>query len=470
MKTTDDPMPRVWLVRHGESTWNALGLIQGQANGPELTARGRRQAARAADTLRHLQVQAVYASDLDRARDTAEIIASAHGLPVATTPDLRERCFGSAEGHPLGSLDQTESGIDGDAIVDVHARPEGGESLDDLYARVGRFVQWLAHQGHGGDVVVVAHGGSIRALRAHYADIAMHEAAWDRVANGAITCVRPAAPLVTPSRHPRQSSQNTEGHMYTSTLQLPERTSKPRSAGLTMIVDGGIPTQYFADVVESGSAYLDFVKFGWGTALVTKDLDVKIGVLRDLGIDFYFGGTLFEKFVLQDRLDDFRDLCHQHSCRFVEVSNGTIDLTNSEKAGYIRKLADEFQVISEVGFKDAERSENLPPSRWIECIHEDLDAGAHLVTLESRESGKSGICRPNGELRFGLIEEMLTSGIRAEVLLFETPSTELQCFFVKRIGPNVNLGNIPVTSILGLETIRLGLRADTLTQFEPAVA
>jgi phosphosulfolactate synthase len=468
MDTTDDLMPRVWLVRHGESTWNALGLIQGQANGPELTARGHRQAARAADTLRHLQVQAVYASDLERASDTAEIIASVHGLAVETTPDLRERCFGSAEGHALGSLDQTKSGIAGGRVVDVRARPDGGESLADLYARVGRFVQWLARQGHDGDVVVVAHGGSIRALRAHYAGLAMDQAPWDAIANGDITSVRPAVPpVVTPHR---QSSQNTEGHMRTSALQLPERTSKPRSAGITMIVDGGIPTQYFADVVESGSAYLDFVKFGWGTALVTKDLDVKIGVLRDLGIDFYFGGTLFEKFVLQDRLDDFRDLCHQHSCRFVEVSNGTIDLTNSEKAGYIRKLSDEFQVISEVGFKDAERSENLPPSRWIECIHEDLDAGAHLVTLESRESGKSGICRPNGELRFGLIEEMLTSGIRAEVLLFETPSTELQCFFVKRIGPNVNLGNIPVTSILGLETIRLGLRADTLTQFEPAVA
>jgi phosphosulfolactate synthase len=468
MKSTDDLMPRVWLVRHGESTWNVLGLIQGQAKGPELTERGREQAAQVADTFRHIRVQAVYASDLKRATDTADIIAAVHGLTVETTPDLRERCFGSAEGQPLGSLGETESGIDGEHIVDVQARPAGGESLDDVYARVGRFVQWLARQGRGGDVVVVAHGGSIRALRAHFAGIAMDQVPWDAVANGDITGVIQAVPRVVTTS--RQSSQKTEGHMRTTTLQLPERTSKPRPAGITMIVDGGLPTRYFTDVVKSGSAYLDFVKFGWGTALVTKDLDVKIGVLRDLGIDFYFGGTLFEKFVLQDRLDDFRDFCHQHGCRFVEVSNGTIDLTNSEKAGYIRKLADDFQVISEVGFKDAERSENLPPSRWIECIYEDLDAGAHLVTLESRESGKSGICRPNGELRFGLIEELLTSGIRPEDLLFETPSTELQCFFVKRIGPNVNLGNIPATSVLGLETIRLGLRADTLTQFEPALA
>jgi phosphosulfolactate synthase len=258
--------------------------------------------------------------------------------------------------------------------------------------------------------------------------------------------------------------------MRPTALHLPERPAKPRSKGITMVVDGGLPTRHFCDIVESGSEFLDFVKFGWGTALVTKDLSEKIAVLRNAGVNFYFGGTLFEKFVLQDRLDDFRDLCRSFSCSFVEVSNGTIDLTNPEKAGYIRKLSDDFSVISEVGFKDAERSENLPPSRWIECIHEDLDAGAILVTLEARESGKSGICRPNGELRFGLIEELLTSGLSHETLLFEAPSSELQNYFVKRIGPNVNLGNVSASAVLGLETIRLGLRADTLLSFEGGIA
>jgi phosphosulfolactate synthase len=237
-----------------------------------------------------------------------------------------------------------------------------------------------------------------------------------------------------------------------------------------MVVDGGLPTRHFRDIVASGAEFIDFVKFGWGTALVTRDLDQKISALREFGVNFYFGGTLFEKFVLQDRLDDFREMCERYGCRHVEVSNGTIDLTNSEKAGYIRKLSDDFAVISEVGFKDAERSENLPPSRWIECIYEDLDAGAVLVTLESRESGRSGICRPNGELRFGLIEELLSSGLRQEILLFEAPSTELQCFFVKRIGPDVNLGNVGATAVLGLETIRLGLRAVTLRCFEGGAA
>ena len=126
--------------------------------------------------------------------------------------------------------------------------------------------------------------------------------------------------------------------------------------------------------------------------------------------------------------------------------------------------SDEFQVISEVGFKDAERSENLPPSRWIECIREDLDAGAVLVTLEARESGRSGICRPNGELRFGLIEELLSSGDSIdEILLFEAPSTELQNYFVKRVGPNVNLGNVAATAVSGSRPSGSGLRADTLS-------
>ena len=258
--------------------------------------------------------------------------------------------------------------------------------------------------------------------------------------------------------------------MRPTALQLPKRAAKPRSTGITMVVDGGLPTNYFRDVVESGAEFLDFVKFGWGTALVTKDLSEKIAVLQNIGVNFYFGGTLFEKFVLQDRLDDFRELCQNFSCQFVEVSNGTIDLTNPEKAGYIRKLAEDFSVISEVGFKESERSETLPPSQWIECIHEDLDAGAFLVTLEARESGRSGICRPNGELRFGLIGELLSSGINSEILLFEAPSTELQNYFVKRIGPDVNLGNVAATAVIGLETIRLGLRADTLTTFEGGTA
>ena len=254
--------------------------------------------------------------------------------------------------------------------------------------------------------------------------------------------------------------------MNQTALQLPRRAAKPRGTGLTMVIDGGLPLWQFTDLVSSTAEYIDFVKFGWGTAVVTGSLDAKIEVLAAHDIGFYFGGTLFEKYVLQNRFDDFRKFCQEHSARHVEVSNGTIPMSNSEKASYIRKLADDFTVVSEVGFKDPVRSEQLPPSRWIEYIDEDLEAGASLVTLEARESGRSGICRPDGALRFGLIEDVLTSGISPGSLLFEAPNTALQAHFVTRIGPDVNLGNVPASAVIGLETLRLGLRADTLTAFE----
>jgi phosphosulfolactate synthase len=254
--------------------------------------------------------------------------------------------------------------------------------------------------------------------------------------------------------------------MNKTALHLPLRAAKPRQTGLTMVIDGGIPLGQFTDLVSSAAEYIDFVKFGWGTAVVTNGLETKIDVLEANDIGHYFGGTLFEKYVLQGRFDDFRKFCQEHSCQHVEVSNGTISMSNSEKASYIRKLADDFTVVSEVGFKDPVRSEQLPPSMWVEYIEEDLEAGASLVTLEARESGKSGICRPDGALRFGLIEDVLVSGIGQENLLFEAPTTALQAYFVTRLGTDVNLGNVPATGIIGLETLRLGLRADTLTVFE----
>jgi phosphosulfolactate synthase len=254
--------------------------------------------------------------------------------------------------------------------------------------------------------------------------------------------------------------------MNPTTLNLPSRAAKPRATGLTMVIDGGLPPSLFADLVSSAAEYIDFVKFGWGTAIVTSSLRAKIDTLTANGIGFYFGGTLLEKYILQGRFDDFRRFCDSYGCRHVEVSNGTIELSNTEKASYIRKLAGDLTVVSEVGFKDPSRSEQLPPSAWIGYIREDLEAGAKLVTLEARESGRSGICRPDGALRFGLIEDVLSSGIDQHQLLFEAPTTELQAHFVTRLGPDVNLGNVPAHAVIGLETLRLGLRADTLSVFE----
>jgi len=247
--------------------------------------------------------------------------------------------------------------------------------------------------------------------------------------------------------------------------RLPSRATKPRSTGLTMVIDGGIPLRMFADIISSTPELIDFVKFGWGTAVVTGGLQQKIDVLREHGIGFYLGGTLFEKYVMQERFDDYKRFCVDLGCEHVEVSNGTVTMSNAEKASYIRKLTGDFTVVSEVGFKDPDRSEQLPPSKWVEYINEDLAAGAAMVTLEARESGKSGICRPDGALRFGLIEDVLSAGVGQDQLLFEAPTTTLQTYFITRLGTDVNLGNVPASAVIGLETLRLGLRADTLTHF-----
>lgn len=233
-----------------------------------------------------------------------------------------------------------------------------------------------------------------------------------------------------------------------------------------MIIDRGVPLRNFADLIESFGEHIDFVKFGWGTSVVTKNFEKKLEVLREANIDFYLGGTLFEKYVTQGLFDQYRDLCSAYGCHFVEVSNGTIDISNDEKADYVKRLSDDFLVISEVGSKDQATSDLMAPRKWVSYIQADLDAGAVLVTLETREGGHGGICRSNGELRYGLIEEILDSKIEPDRLLFEAPSTDLQTYFVRRVGPDVNLGNISPSDIVPLETIRLGLRSETLLDFE----
>lgn len=258
--------------------------------------------------------------------------------------------------------------------------------------------------------------------------------------------------------------------MDSTWLDLPARARKPRSRGLTMVIDNGLPTGAFADAIASAAPYIDIVKFGWGTCLVTQDLRRKIEILHANGVRFSFGGTLFEKAVVQDRFDGFLRFCRAWGCDLVEVSNGTIPLSNTAKAAYIRKVAEEFPVVSEVGFKDALRSDELTSWQWIDSIGEDLEAGSSLVVTEARESGRSGICHADGRLRRELIDDIIASGIEPDRLLFEAPTKEMQTHFVTHLGSDVNLGNIAPTDVLGLETLRLGLRADTLLHFEPVTA
>lgn len=251
-------------------------------------------------------------------------------------------------------------------------------------------------------------------------------------------------------------------------LDLPQRESKPRARGLTVVIDNGVAHGAFADAVATAAPYIDMVKFGWGTAMVTPDIERKFAVLQDHGIRYFFGGTLFEKFVMQDRFDSFLTLCRLCDCRLVEVSNGTVDVPPADKARYIARCAEEFQVLSEVGFKDPGRSDELSPADWANAVSADLEAGAAMVITEARESGKSGICHPDGTPRSEALDAILDSGVDPERLIFEAPTKQLQTHFISLVGPDVNLGNIAPNDVIGLETLRLGLRSDTLFHFEEA--
>ncbi|EGL82265.1 (2R)-phospho-3-sulfolactate synthase ComA [Caldalkalibacillus thermarum TA2.A1] len=183
-------------------------------------------------------------------------------------------------------------------------------------------------------------------------------------------------------------------------------------------------------ILATQASYIDYVKFGWGTSLVSDCLEEKIGCLKLNNVAFFFGGTLFEQFLLQKKVTDYYHFCLQHGCQHVEISNGTIPLSNRDKASFIGDFAHEFTVFSEVGYKDQKRSRELHPSRWIEYIEEDLQAGAAMVITEARESGTSGICRENGELRHDLIEELIET-------IFEAPNKQLQTYFIRKFGTNV---------------------------------
>lgn len=230
-----------------------------------------------------------------------------------------------------------------------------------------------------------------------------------------------------------------------------------------MVIDGGMATGAFADMVDSYGCYVDLVKLGWGTALVTPDLAVKLEILRKAGIGAFFGGTLFEHFCYRGRLPEYLSLLHELGMGYVEVSNGTIPLDQQEKSQLVADLAGEFTVLSEVGFKDSTRSAAMDPGQWVDAVLEDLAAGARYVITETRESGRSGIARADGTMRDDVLDALLAA-VPADRLLFEAPTRELQVELITRVGANVNLGNIAPCDVISLETLRRGLRADTLIE------
>jgi phosphosulfolactate synthase len=244
-----------------------------------------------------------------------------------------------------------------------------------------------------------------------------------------------------------------------SLLDLPDRSSKPREQGLTHVLDKGLAVAEIDGLMEVAGGSVDLVKLGWGTAMVTGNLTAKLERYRQHSIPVVLGGTLTEVAIAQRRLDELIAWLHELRVDHVEVSDGTITLEHGRKLELIERLAHDFTVLSEVGSKDDARI--MAPYRWVEQIEQELEAGAWKVIAEARESGTAGIFRPDGEVRMGLIDE-IAHAIEPGRVLFEAPQKDQQVWFVRRFGPDVNLGNIAPADVLSLETIRLGLRSDTV--------
>jgi phosphosulfolactate synthase len=243
---------------------------------------------------------------------------------------------------------------------------------------------------------------------------------------------------------------------------LPERTQKPRQIGFTMAMDKGFSLREAEDFISVCGDYVDIVKLGWATSYVTPNVKDKIKLYRDNGIPTYFGGTLFEAFIIRGQFDDYRRMLDKFDLTFAEVSDGSIELAHDVKCSYINKLSEQVTVLSEVGSKDAEKI--IPPYKWISQMQAELDAGSWKVIGEARESGNVGLFRSSGEVRSGLVEEILTK-IPFEKIIWEAPQKQQQVWFIKLLGANVNLGNIAPHEMIPLETIRLGLRGDTFMHF-----
>lgn len=239
---------------------------------------------------------------------------------------------------------------------------------------------------------------------------------------------------------------------------IPTRTLKPRKHGLTMVMDKGMGLEGVKDFLSVASPYVDIVKLGFGTSYVTNNLKEKIKIYTDYNIPVYFGGTLFEAFLVRNQIEDYINMIKEYGLTHVEVSDGSISIPHIEKCGYIEKLSKIAVVHSEVGSKDA--THIMAPYKWIELMKAELEAGASYVIAEAREAGNVGIYRGSGEVREGLVQEILTQ-IPYEKIMWEAPQKAQQVYFLELLGANVNLGNIAPAEVIPLEATRIGLRGDT---------
>ena len=218
--------------------------------------------------------------------------------------------------------------------------------------------------------------------------------------------------------------------------QIPERTPKPRTHGLTMVMDKGLSINEVRNFLDVAGPHVDIVKLGFGTSYVTPNLKEKIEVYQSYGMPIYFGGTLFEAFLIRNQFNEYINVCKDFGVTYMEVSDGSIDIPHAEKCGYIEKLTKHGTVLSEVGSKDA--AHIIPPYKWIELMRAELEAGSSYVIAEAREAGNVGIYRGSGEVREGLVQEILTQ-IPHEKIIWEAPQKAQQLYFLELIDCNVKI-------------------------------
>jgi phosphosulfolactate synthase len=244
--------------------------------------------------------------------------------------------------------------------------------------------------------------------------------------------------------------------------KLPERSAKPRQNGITMVMDKGLSLGEVENFISMNEPHTDIVKLGFGTGFVSPNLIEKINLYHSANIPVYFGGTLFEAYIARNQFDDYLRLLDKTKITYAEVSDGSLDMHHDEKCEYIRTLAKNFTVLSEVGSKDAEKI--IPPYEWIEQMETELEAGAWKVIGEARESGTVGIFRGSGEVRSGLVAEIIRK-IPQDKIIWEAPQKAQQVWFIQLYGTNINLGNIAPNEVIPLETLRIGLRGDSFHFF-----
>ncbi|MFA5329046.1 MAG: phosphosulfolactate synthase [Prolixibacteraceae bacterium] len=245
---------------------------------------------------------------------------------------------------------------------------------------------------------------------------------------------------------------------------MPDRPAQPRESGLTMVMDKGLSLREAEDLCDISAPYCDLIKLGFGTSIITSHLREKIKLYKSAGLKPYFGGTLFEAFAVRDMIDDYRRYLDDYEMEVVEISDGVMELDHKLKCEYISEFSKNYTVLSEVGTKL--KGKEISNEKWISYMQTELKAGAWKVIAEARESGNMGIYNDDGSANFELVLS-IKKAVNPDLILWEAPLKTQQVWFIKLLGHNVNLGNIATNEVIPLETLRLGLRGDTLMTFIP---